>query len=102
MGENSTFTASVRSDSYLPVVAALILLLGLWAASFSHSCQSDGCIGIYFPVIGAFALLGLQLLVCLPAFFFRLRHRNQAVARPLFLWAVLSIACFGLPLLLIK
>ena len=93
---------SLRSDPYLPVVAALILLCAVWGASFSHSCQSDGCIGIIFPLGAAAALLALQLFVCLPILLFRWHRQRQPVGLIAASWLAMSIAAFGIPLLFVK
>lgn len=102
MGVSSMISKSVRSDPYLPGVAALILLFALWGASFSHSCQSDGCIGIIFPMGAAAALLALQLFVCLPVLLFRWNRRRQPVGAVATIWLALSLAAFGVPLLFVK
>jgi hypothetical protein len=102
MDSVESFARSFRCDPYLPAVAALILLLGLLGASFSHSCQSDGCIGVAVFILAARFLLALQLIVCLPVFHSRGRRREEPVAVALVAWAGLSIACHVLPLLLIK
>lgn len=102
MSFTESFARSFRSDPYLPVVAALILLMGLLGVSFSHSCESDGCMGIVFFIFASAALLALQLLICLPALLLRWRRRGEPVGAALTAWAVLSVACFGLPLLLVK
>lgn len=102
MTSAESFTRSFRSDPYLPVVAALILWLRVSGASFSHSCESDGCIGIaVFTLAGAF-LLAVQLLICLPIFHSRMRRREEPVGVALAAWAALSIACFVIPLFFMK
>jgi hypothetical protein len=102
MGSAEAFARSFRSDPYLPVVAALILLLRLVGASFSHSCQSDGCIGVAVFNVAAAFLLALQLLICLPIFHSRWRRREEPVGVALTVWAAISIACFGLPIAFFK
>ncbi len=36
----------IESPPLITTVAVGVFLLSVWAASFSHSCGSDGCIGI--------------------------------------------------------
>ena len=93
---------SLRSDPYLPVITALTLLCALWGVSFSHSCQSDGCIGVIFPVGAAAVLLALQMVICLPVLLFRWRRRRQPVGAVAVSWLALSLAAFGIPLLFVK
>jgi hypothetical protein len=102
MDSTEGFARSFRTAPYLPVVAALILLLRLLGASFSHSCQSDGCIGVAVFTAAAAFLLAVQLMICLPVFHSRCRRRGEPAGLSLAAWAAISIACFWLPLGLMK
>lgn len=102
MSEDTSFPSSFKSDPYLAVVATLIVVLNTWGATFSHSCSSDGCIGIFIPLGASTILLILQLVICLPVLAVRWRRHEKPVAEVLLGWAVLSIVCFALPLAFMK
>jgi hypothetical protein len=38
----------IETPPLITTVAVGVFLLSVWAASFSHNCGSDGCIGIVF------------------------------------------------------
>lgn len=99
MGNISPFASSFRSDPYVAIVAGLVALCSVLAADFSHSCQSDGCIGVIFPIMAAVVLLVVQLVICLPVLFLRWRRRQQRAGVVLLIWTALSVAAFVLPLL---
>ena len=83
-------------------IAAAIFLLALWALSFSHSCASDGCIGIIFPAGAAAALLAAQLLVAVPVFGYKRHQAGKPFASTSVLWVAVSIAAFALPIAFVK
>ncbi|NDK40009.1 hypothetical protein DT603_14290 [Pseudoxanthomonas gei] len=87
--------------SYLYVLIAVIFLLTAWGATFSRTCQSDGCMGVIFPLGGALIALAVQLFVVVP--FHRMRARSKGeVSAGVVTWVVVSIAAFVLPLLFAK
>jgi hypothetical protein len=86
----------------LYVVAGIIFLFSCWGASFSHSCASDGCIGIVIPVGGALIALAAQILMLIPAYGVQRARAGQAVALRIGLWLAGSLAAFVLPMLFAK
>ena len=83
-------------------VAAVIFGLAVWAMSFSHSCTSDGCIGIVIPGGGAAIALAVQLLVLVPVEAFRRRRRGDPLHPSVLVWIVMSVAAFGVPIAFVK
>lgn len=83
----------------LGVGASLVALLSLWALSFSHSCSSDGCIGVVLPIGGGLVALAIQLAILLPAHVLRRRRATPPAATHAWRWLALSLAAFLLPLL---
>ena len=90
------------SFHYLAAGASAIFLLSAWGASFSRTCQSDGCIGIVFPVGAAFIALLIQLLVLIPFHCFMRRKLRLSFGAIAVAWAGGSIAAFIIPLLFAK
>lgn len=76
-----------------------ILVFALWTLSFSHSCSSDGCIGLIIPGGAALASLALQVCVLVPVDAVRRWRRKQPFVLRAVLWTVVSIAALGVPLL---
>jgi hypothetical protein len=97
-------TPEPRYQAPAPIATALVLIvfLSLWALSFSHSCRSDGCIGIIFPAGGALIVLAVQLLLLIPGYIVLRKRAQKPYAPTATLWAGLSIAAFVLPLLFMK
>jgi hypothetical protein len=95
----------VKQVEFPPVVAffaVAIFLLAFWATGFSHSCRSDGCIGVIIPAGASAVTLALQLLVVIPVVAFK-RHRNGLpLWRSLGVWAGVSIAAFAIPIAFAK
>ena len=87
--------------SYLSVLVGVIFLLTAWGASFSRTCQSDGCIGVVFPLGGALIALAVQLFVVIPVYRMRAKSKGELSAG-LGGWIVASIAAFVIPLLFAK
>ena len=83
----------------LVIAFGAILVCALWAVSFSHSCSSDGCIGIIVPAGAALATLGVQLFVLIPVDAVRTSRRKKPVVLRAVIWTIVSIAAFGVPLL---
>jgi hypothetical protein len=96
-------TEEQQTDFLYPASGLVaVLILAGWAASFSRSCQSDGCIGIVFPAAGAVIALLVQLAIVLPLF---CRSRSKAkvpYAREASYWAVGSMIALVVPMLFIK
>jgi hypothetical protein len=93
---------SIEFPSGVALVAAIVLSLSLWAMSFSHSCVSDGCIGVVIPAGGAAIALALQLLVVIPVAAIK-RHRGGSSLWPsLAVWIAASVAAFAIPLAFVK
>jgi hypothetical protein len=83
-------------------VVFVILALAMWAASFSHTCRSDGCIGLIFPAGASAVALAIQVLVLIPLYAYR-RHKAGATLFPaVAIWAGMSIAAFAVPLAFVK
>ncbi len=96
-----TTDPSKTDASYLYVAAGVILFLSAWGASFSRTCQSDGCIGIIYPVGGALIALAVQLFVLIPVH----RVRSKGRVEPgvgTGTWIAASLAAFIVPLLFAK
>jgi hypothetical protein len=95
----------VKQVEFPPVVvffAVAIFLLAFWATSFSHSCRSDGCIGVVLPAGAAAVTLALQLLEVIPVVAFK-RHRNGLpLSRSLGVWTGVSIAAFAFLIAFVK
>lgn len=92
----------VEIPSTIGAVAVLILGLALWAMSFSHSCRSDGCIGIVFPGGGAAIALAVQLFVLVPTHAYRRRRSGKDLYPSVPVWIAMSIVAFGLPIAFVK
>lgn len=86
----------------LGIVACVIFALALWAMGFSHSCASDGCIGIVFPGGGAAIALAVQLFVLVPVQSFRRRRSGKPLHPSLLVWIAMSVAAFGVPIAFVK
>ena len=93
---------SVEIPSAIGAVAVLILGLALWAMSFSHSCRSDGCIGIVFPGGGAAIALAVQLFVLVPTYAYRRQRGGKNLYPSVPAWIAMSILAFGLPIAFVK
>ena len=95
----------MKQVEFPPVVAffaVAIFLLAFWATSFSHSCRSDGCIGVIIPAGAAAVTLALQLVVVIPVAAFK-RHRNRRSLWPsVGVWMGVSIAAFAIPIAFVK
>lgn len=83
-------------------VAAVIFGLAVWAVSFSHSCTSDGCIGIVIPGGGAAIALAIQLFLLVPVQAFRRQRSGKPLHPSLLVWVVMSVAAFGVPIAFVK
>jgi hypothetical protein len=83
--------------SYLYVGLAAIFFLSAWAALFSISCRSDGCIGVAYLAGGGVIALLVQLLVLLPVFCFKRRGSDFPVSHLAALWVVGSVVAFLAP-----
>jgi hypothetical protein len=92
---------SKADASYLYVAAGVVFFLSAWAASFSRSCQSDGCIGIVFPLGGALIALAVQVFVLIPVHRFRSKRADVPGAK-VGTWIAASLAAFIVPLLFAK
>ena len=84
------------------IVATVIFGLALWAMGFSHSCASDGCIGIVFPGGGAAIALAIQLFLLVPIEAFRRRRSGRPLHPSVLVWIVMSVAAFGVPIAFVK
>jgi low temperature requirement protein LtrA len=87
---------------HLPVVAVIVFLLAVWGSSFSHSCTSDGCIGIVIPVGGALLALAAQIFVLIPAYAIKRSQASKPIAARVGLWIAVSVAAFVLPMAFAK
>lgn len=96
------FSADLERDPYLAVAAGLILLFTCWGAAVSRSCQSDGCIGLGIPLVLSFGALAIQVLVLVPIYAFRRWRADGRFIAGAASWIGVSIACFILPLLVIR
>lgn len=92
----------IETPPHIVAVAVAVFLLAVWAASFSHSCRSDGCIGIVFPAAGAAAALAVQLLVLLPQYMLSRKRAGRPFGRTAAAWAAISVAVFVVPMLFVK
>ena len=90
------------SSSYLLAGLVGIFLLATWAASFSRSCRSDGCIGVVIPAGGALITLAIQLFVLIPFFCFRRSRSELPFGLMAAAWAGCSLAAFIVPMLFAK
>jgi hypothetical protein len=90
------------SFHYLAAGLAVIFLLSAWGASFSRTCQSDGCIGIVFPVGAALIALLIQLLALMPFHCFKRHKLRLPFGAMAAVWAGSSLAAFVIPLLFAK
>lgn len=86
----------------LAIGLVLILAAALHSMSFSHSCFSDGCIGIVFGVLLTLVLLLVQLLIVLPIYLARRRRAGYKLVRDGMIWTGLSAAAAIIPLLFMK
>ncbi|MFY2764959.1 hypothetical protein [Arenimonas sp. MALMAid1274] len=83
---------------FLGVATAVIFFLAAWGASFSRTCESDGCIGMVFPVGAALLTLAVQLFVLIPVHV--IRSKGGSGPRPrVGVWIAASIAAFLIPML---
>ena len=87
---------------YLTTALTVIFLLSAWGASFSRNCQSDGCIGIVFPVGAALIALLIQLLVLIPFYCVRRRKLQLSFGTLAAAWVGGSLAAFAVPLFFAK
>lgn len=87
---------------YLPVVAVIVFLLAAWGSSFSHSCSSDGCIGIVIPVGAALLALAVQIFMLIPAYAIKRSQAGKPVVARVGLWIAVSAAAFVLPMVFAK
>jgi hypothetical protein len=87
---------------HLPVVAVIVFLLAVWGSSFSHSCTSDGCIGIVIPVGGALLAMAAQIFVLIPAYAIKRSQAGKPVVARVGLWIAVSAAAFMLPMVFAK
>ena len=92
----------VDDPLHLPVVAVIVFLLAAWGSSFSHSCSSDGCIGIVIPVGAALLALAVQIFVLIPAYAIERSRARKPMAARVGLWIAVSIAAFMLPMAFAK
>lgn len=90
------------SSGYLLAGLIGIFLLAAWAASFSRSCQSDGCIGVVIPAGGALIALAIQLFALIPFFCFRRARSELPFGLQAAIWAGGSLAAFIVPMLFAK
>jgi hypothetical protein len=81
---------------------AIIFALSAWGVGFDNTCQSDGCMGIIFPIVGLLIALGLQGLVVIPFVAIRRWRAGQPVATATLQWILASVAAAALPLLFLK
>jgi len=93
---------SIEIPSTIGTLAVVILALALWAMSFSHSCTSDGCIGIVIPGGGAAIALAIQLFLLVPVQAFRRRRSGKPLHPSLLVWVAMSVAAFGVPIAFVK
>jgi hypothetical protein len=92
-----------KSDPpYLFVGVAVIFALSVWAASFSRTCQSDGCIGVVFPAGGAILALAAQLFVLVPIYATVKWRAKEPFLRRVAIWLGVSVAAVLIPGLFIK
>ena len=87
---------------YLTAGLMAIFFLAAWAARFSRTCQSDGCIGVGFPAGGALIMLLVQLLILVPVFCFRRARSKLPFGQLAVAWAAGSLAAFIVPMLCAK
>lgn len=90
---------SSADDSYLFLVAIVILILSVKGASFNSSCKSDGCIGIIFPVGGALIALSVQIFILIPLYAIKLSQTEEGTTTKVTWWVVGSIATFAIPMM---
>jgi hypothetical protein len=76
--------------------------LSVWAASFSRTCQSDGCIGVVFPAGGAILALAAQLFVLVPIYATVKWRAKEPFLRRVAIWLGVSVAAVLIPGLFIK
>ena len=88
--------------STIGIVATVIFGLALWAMGFSHSCTSDGCVGIVIPGGGAAIALAIQLFLLVPVQAFRRRRSGKPLHPSLLVWVAMSVAAFGVPIAFVK
>jgi hypothetical protein len=92
-----------KSDPpYLFVGVAVIFVLSAWAASFSRTCQSDGCIGVVFPAGGALLALAAQLFVLVPIYATVKWRAKEPFLYRVAMWFAVSVAAVLIPGLFIK
>ena len=92
-----------KSDPpYLFIGVAAIFALSVWAASFSRTCQSEGCIGVVIPAGGAILALAAQLFVLVPIYAtVKWRAKESFIGR-VAIWLAGSVAAALIPGLFIK
>ena len=93
---------STSDPPYLYIVAGIIFLFAAWGASFSRSCQSDGCIGIVFPLGGALIALAVQIFVLIPMYRMTLSRAGEPAVLRVGAWIAASVSAFALPMLFAK
>jgi hypothetical protein len=100
----ATMSSAKRFDipPAIALLGGVIFSLSLWAMSFSHSCRSDGCIGLVFPAGGAAIGLALQLLLLVPFFALRRARAGAPLWPSVAVWVAGSVLLFAMPLAFIK
>jgi hypothetical protein len=92
-----------KSDPpYLIVGVAVIFALSVWAATFSRTCQSDGCIGVVFPAGGALIALAAQLFVLVPIYATVKWRAKEPFIQRVAIWLAVSVAAVLIPGLFMK
>jgi hypothetical protein len=84
------------------LVALAILSLSLWALSFSHSCSSDGCIGIFVPAGAAAVTLAIQLLAVIPYEAVKRKRAGLTLWPAIAVWIAGSFLALAIPLAFVK
>ena len=93
---------STPTPPYLYFAVGVIFLLSAWSASFSRSCQSDGCIGVVFPIGAALIALAVQIFVLIPIYRIGRSRTREESPPPVGTWIAASVAAFALPMLFAK
>lgn len=69
----------------------LICFCAFQTVGFERSCQSDGCIGVFFILFVTWGFVGLQLLVMIPIYAARRMKEELPTAKWVILWVVVSV-----------
>jgi hypothetical protein len=78
-----------ESQPTLPIVmVVLIWLMALGTLGFNTSCQSDGCIGVFFLAAIMWGITAVQLFIALPVSFGSRSGRSSEIRRPMILAAL--------------